>query len=217
MKRAIFTSAIIILLTAAIGIGLWANGFPPEQEGLSEGASALRGEITRPLFWAGLSALVSSVVIYVKRHQLRANAGKAQFVTMVGTQTPALAILLIQILVALKLYGLVDGDMGQVIFFYFLAGFFLLMGNYIVTAPYQSRIGYRTEATLSDERVWIRAHRFLGRSLMLATLISLPLPLFVEGQNAQWVLIGLVFAMKGLTWLHARRMATQISLRHTPG
>lgn len=217
MKRAMFTSAIIILLTAAIGIALWANGFPPEKEGLSDGASALRGTITHPLFWAGISLVVSSFVIYIKRHQLRANAGKAQFVTMVGTQTPALAIILVQILAALKIYGFVDADMGQVIFFYFLASFFLLVGNYIVTAPFQSRIGYRTEATLSDERVWIRTHRFLGRGLMLTTLVCLPLPYVLQGQHAQWVLIGLVFAVKGATWLHARRMATQISLRRTPG
>jgi len=215
MRRTIILSAIIISLTAAISIGLWLSGYPPEKEGLSDAAIATRAKMSTPLFWAFISSFITTAVIWAKRNQLNTATGKPLFLAQIGSVTPALAILLLQILILLKFYGLLDEGGSNIVFFYFIAAFFMFAGNYIVTVPFQSRMGFRTQATLSDATIWARTHRFLGRSLMLAALISLPLPLLIDGQYAQWILIGMVFFMKALTWRHARHLAMQISLRHS--
>lgn len=213
MKQSFYTTAAIALVTAVIGIVLWANGFPPEKEGLSETSLQVRAVVTFPLFWAGFCLVTTLPLIWFKRGRLTAPAGKASRIPAFSVQLPALAGLLFQILIPLDVYDIVGTAGTHTIFFYFIAAAFFLMGNYIATAPFGSKIGFRNKATLSDQTVWARTHRFLGRSLVLTTLVALPLPFIIDGQIAQWALIGLIMVMKAIAWLHARQLAARQTLR----
>ncbi|MEP3051558.1 MAG: SdpI family protein [Erythrobacter sp.] len=215
MKFSIVTAVFLTALTAAIGIYLWANGFPPEKVGLSPGKQQLREIVTFPLFWAGLTGSISGFLIWFKRHSLSATGIKANLIPKVGVQMPALIGLMSQIYVALDLYGYTDGNGFQIAFFYLFSGFVLVMGNYVVTAPFGSRVGFKTKATLSDKTIWARAHRLLGRNLVFAAIVTLPLPFLIPGQIALWVLLGLLCVIKVATWIHARQLAAQMSLRKT--
>jgi len=213
MKKSILTSAIIIMVTAAIGVILSINGYPPEKEGLSEPAMQIRRVVTYPLFWAGFSAALAPIFIWLKRRQLDDPADKASRIPLIGAQIPAIVGLLFQILIPLGLYDVISKAGSLTIFFYFLSAIFFVIGNYVATATFGSRIGFRSPATLSDEKVWIKTHRFLGRNMVLLVLITLPLPWLTSGQTAQWLLLGSVVCLKGVTWLFARRLAARQKLR----
>ena len=213
MKRSFCITAAISLLTAIIGIALWLNGYPPEKEGLSESAQQARAIMTFPLFWAGLGLLITLPLVWFKRERLAAPAGRASLIPAVFVQTPAIASLILQVLLPLDLYDIIGTGGTHVVFFYFFAAAFFMMGNYVATVPFESKIGFRTQATLSDQTVWLRTHRFLGRSIVMTTLITLPLPIILHGQTAQWILIGLVMLIKATAWLHARQLTARLSLR----
>lgn len=209
MRKSILTSAVIILITAMTGVSLWMTGYPPEKEGLSQSAQQIRDLVTFPLFWAGFSTVFASIFIWFKRERLEEPAGKAGRIPAMGVQLPALLGLLFQILVPLDLFDVVSKAETMAIFFYFLSATFFTIGNFIATVPFESKIGFRTSATLSDKTVWSKSHRFLGRNMVILALITLPLPWMTSGLTAQWLLIGLVTGLKGLTWLFARRLAAR--------
>lgn len=215
MRKITFSAFAIISLTAAIGIALWLAGFPPERTGPAETKSIAHQIVTFPLFWAGLSTAITVPVFYFKRRQLQANAGKAQRLPTIGAVTPALAILLCQILSPLTAYDVLSDSASNLVFYYFLTGFFLVIGNYIVAAPFESRIGFRNKATLSDPVVWMRTHRFLGQGLVAVALLGVPLPFVLGADNAMWGLIGLVLINKAVSWLYARKLAMQLTLRRS--
>lgn len=215
MKRSFTITALLTLITATIGIVLWTNGYPPEKASLSETRTQLREIVTFPLFWAAFGAILSALFIWLKRHRLAEAAGKASRIPAVGVQLPALFALLFQILIPLKLYEMIGTNGSQTIFFYFLSIVFFTIGNFIVTAPFRSKIGFRTPATLSDQMIWTRVHRALGRGLVVIAILTLPLPwLLTDGFTAQWVLIGIVASFKATIWLYARRLAAQSKLRN---
>ena len=212
MKQSFFVTASITMLTAAIGMILWMYGYPPQTEGSPETSIQIRAVVTAPLFWATFGAVLSACAIWFKRHRLAEPAGKASRIPAIGVQLPALLGLLFQILIPLDLYDVIGKEGGQIAFFYFISAVFILIGNYVATAPFGSKIGFRTAATLSDEVIWTKSHRFLGRNLLMAVVVALPLPWLIPGQAAQWVLIGLVACLKAATWLYARRLAARKKL-----
>ncbi len=213
MKRSLTIALCITAVTAAIGIVLWLNGYPPEKEGLSDLAAQIRAFATLPLFWAGLGLAGSGAMIWLKREKLAEPAGKAGRIPAIAVQLPAILGLLAQIVLPLDLYEMIGSAGSHTVFFYFIAAIFMVMGNYIATAPFGSRIGFRTAATLSDQIVWTKTHRFLGRNLVFLAIITLPLPWLMDAQIAQWVLIALVVCLKATSWLHARRLSAQQKLR----
>ena len=215
MRNTVLAAIAIISLTAAIGIALWVTGFPPERTTPDAAKGLAQQIVTFPLFWAGLSTLITVPVLYFKRRQLRADAGKAQRLPAIGAVTPALAILLCQVLSPLTAYDVLSDSASNLVFYYFLTGFFLVMGNYIVAAPFESRIGFRSKATLSDPVVWMRAHRYLGQGLVAIALLGVPLPFVLGADNAIWGLVGLVLINKAITWLYARKLALQQTLHRS--
>ncbi len=215
MRKSLFTAAIIVALTACIGITLWANGYPPEKVGLTEAKSQIRSIVTFPLFWAGFGLLLTGLAIWIKRERLAEVSGKSALIPAMSVQFPALIGLLMQVLIPLDLYDYIGSDGSQIALFYFIALAIGLIGNFVVTVPFQSKVGFRTAATLSDHTVWTKTHRMLGRRLVAIVLVTLPLPFLVGGQIAQWILIGLVCALKAVTWLQARQLAARQSLRRS--
>ena len=217
MKQSIRISALITMVTAAIGVILWFNGYPPEKEGLSEGAAQLRAIFTFPLFWAGAGLALGLTYIWFKRDKLAEQAGKAGNIPAFAVQLPALLALMFQILFPLDIYGVVESSGGgQVVMFYFMTALFLVVGNFIVAAPFGSRIGFRTAATLSNEKVWSKVHRTVGRNLVLIALITLPLPWFIDPQIALWIMIGLVACAKFIAWTYARRLVARVQSASQP-
>ncbi len=215
MRQSLFTAAIIVALTACIGITLWANGYPPEKAGLTEFKSQMLSVITFPLFWAGFGLLLTVPTIWFKRRRLAETSGKAAILPALSVQLFALAGLLMQVLIPLDLYGFIESEGSQIAFFYFIALAFGLIGNFVVTVPFEGKVGFRTAATLSDHTVWTKTHRMLGRRLVTIVLVTLPLPFLVGGQMAQWILLGLICALKALTWLQARQLAARQNFRRS--
>ena len=93
--------------------------------------------------------------------------------------------------------------------------FFLVMGNYIVTAPFEARIGFRTKWTLSDPVVWAKTHRFLGRNLVFGALLTLPLFAVIDADYVLYAPIVFAVLLKGIAWLYARSLSQRLALRNT--
>lgn len=54
---------------------------------------------------------------------------------------------------------------------FIVAGMFAFIGNYMGKIRYNFAIGLRTPWTLSDERVWDKTHRFLGRAMVAGAVL----------------------------------------------
>ena len=115
MRQSLFTAAIIVALTALIGITLWANGYPPEKVGLTEAKSQIRSIVTFPLFWAGFSLLLTGLAIWIKRERLAEVSGKSASIPAMSVQFPALIGLLMQVLIPLDLYDYIGSDGSQIL------------------------------------------------------------------------------------------------------
>ena len=115
-----------------------------------------------------------------------------------------------QILVPLIAHDVVSKGNANIVFVAAIAMFYLVVGNVIGLAPYESRMGLRNRWTLSDPEVWRRTHRFLGRNLVIATLISAPLSLILVPANAQWTVLGAAFLVKAASYLYARSIALHL-------
>ncbi len=214
MKRTIYIAAGIIALTAAIGTALWATGYPPPRDGLSDGKTLTRTIISFPLFWAGISTLITVPIVLFKAEGFRTATGKTRALPQIGVLMPSIAVLLMQIIVPLDVYDLISEKAGDLGFFGLITVFFLLIGNYIATVPFESRYGFRSKATLSDSVVWAKTHRLLGRNIVLTSLLMIPVAFVIDTQIAQWTQIGLVMLMKALAFIYARQLAARTRLRN---
>lgn len=214
MTRTYYLAAALLGLSALISIVLWANGYPPAWEtDKGETIALLRSILTAPLALASIGAVITIPIAYSKRHYVT-KAGKASALPAMGVLAVPVSTLALQALLPLMLYDLVADDFSQLLFLGLLATFFLIMGNYIVTAPPDAGIGMRNKWTLSDPVVWTRTHRAFGRNLVMAALLIPPLGFLIDPRHAQWVLIGTVMSLKAVAWLHARHLAMQHALRN---
>ena len=212
MKQAIVNSAVIIGLTALAGIAFWIQGIPDLEADHSAAKKVLRSIVTFPLFWAGLSTLVMVPRIWLKRVKLQDTTKKFGRIVALGVQVPALLFLCAQILIPLKFNRVLSVGMMDLLFFYFLVGVLTVIGNSLPTVPFGNRIGFRTTATLKDPIVWSKVHRFLGHNVMLAGLLSLALPLFIEARYATWIFVGILASIKAVAWVYARRLGAYANL-----
>jgi len=216
MKRIIYIVAGLIALTAVIGTALWANGFPPPKEGLSETKAMLRAIVTFPLFFAGLSTLVSVPILLLKAGRYNSMTGKARILPKISMLAMPMLMLFVQIIMPLDLYDMVSEKAADLMFYGFMTGFFLLIGNYLVTVPFESRMGFRTKAALSDPVIWMKTHRFLGRNIVIMSLLMIPTGVLTNTDAAQWGLIVVVMLIKGIAYIYARQLAVRAALRNTP-
>ena len=159
MNRTYVIAAGLLGLAAAISIGLWMTGFPPEWDtDKGERISSVRNFLTTPLAIVGVGTVLSAVIAWFKRGRLT-ESGKVKRIAMMGVLFMPILTLFLQIVMPLMIYDVID-DRGAD---YALAGlmvlFFLVMGNYIVTAPFEGRIGFRNKWTLSDPVIWSRTHK----------------------------------------------------------
>lgn len=213
MKNILYTVIGIIALTAVIGIALWMSGFPPPKSGQSENEELLRTIMTFPLFWASLATILTVPIIFFKSERLQKANGKAKTLPRVAMIMPAITMLLAQIIVPLDIYDIISEKSGDIAFFGFIAFFFLIVGNYVATIPFESPLGFRSKATVSSPAVWTKVHRFVGRNIVIMTLLVIPLAFIINVETAQWLLIGLVVCTKAIAWIYARQLAGRIILR----
>ena len=207
MNRTLNIAAILIGLTALIGIGLWMYGFPPPSDDPAKQASTVRKIVSFPLFWAGFATLVMGIIVTTKQRNF--TGSKSDALPAAGILTIPAMCLLVQIMAPLAAYGIVSDVGVQAAVLVALAFFFLIVGNYIVTVAPDSRMGIRNRWTLSDPSVWTRTHRFFGNRLVVVTLLVTPVAFVIAPKIAPYVLIGAVLMLKGVTWLYARSLARQ--------
>jgi len=212
MKKIVHTAIVIVLTTALIGTLHWASNGSAKVAEDAATTSSLQAINRFPLFWAGISALITTMLISAKRRQLIGHGGKASRISTIGVLTPAIACLIAQICIPLLDNEFIERASVHLVFFYFITGFLLIMGNYLVTVPFESPIGFRTKATLSDATVWVRTHRAFGHNLVVVALICLPLPFILEGRLSMWSLLGIVATTQLIAWFHARQLAARLKI-----
>ena len=215
MNRITYITVLLIGVTASIGVFLWANGFPPEAEALSGFAAKARPVISFPLFWAGLSTALSVPILLLKAKRFNAAAGKAKMLPQIGMLAVPITMLFAQIIIPLDMYDLISDKTADLAFYGLITAIFMLLGNYVVTLPFQSPLGFRTKATLSDSAIWTKTHRLLGRNMVLISLLMIPTAIVVDTRAAQWALIALLFVIKGTAYLYARQLSAQLTMRST--
>lgn len=213
--RTYLTAAGLLGLAAAISLGLWINGFPPEWEtAKGENISNIRAFLTMPLGIVSVGTILTVLVGWTKRDRLAEN-GKAKRITSIGILFMPVLTLCLQIAMPLALYDVIGSGDLEIAFLLLVAAFFLGVGNYIVTAPYRSRIGLRNKWTLADQTVWARTHRFFGRSLVAGIFLILPVCLIIGGEYATYGLVGVALVLKCVAWLYARALSQKLALRST--
>jgi len=216
MTRITYITAFLIGITALIGTCLWVNGFPPEKEGLSDFALKARQVITFPLFWAGLSTAISVPILRFKAKRLNSATGKARMLPQIAMLAAPITMLFAQIMIPLDFYNLISEKSVDLGFYGLITAFFLLVGNYVVTIPFESRLGFRTKATLSNSAIWTKSHRFLGRNIVLISLLMIPTAIVTSTDAAQWALVAMIFLIKAFTYIYARQLSTRATLHSTP-
>lgn len=215
MNRTYWTAAGLLGLAGAISLGLWGAGFPPEWDtDKGETVSAVRSFLTTPFAIVGVGTGLTLLVAFLKRGALNV-PGKARSIAVMSVLFMPVLTLFLQVMMPLALYDVIGAGGIETLFLLVVAAFFLAMGNYIVTAPYQSRMGLRNKWTLADPAIWARTHRFFGRSLVAGTLLMLPACLLIGGEYATYGLVGAVIVLKLFAVLYARTLSQKLALRST--
>jgi len=127
-----------------------------------------------------------------------------------------ITMLFAQIMIPLDFYNLISEKSVDLGFYGLITAFFLLVGNYVVTIPFESRLGFRTKATLSNSAIWTKSHRFLGRNIVLISLLMIPTAIVTSTDAAQWALVAMIFLIKAFTYIYARQLSTRATLHSTP-
>ena len=72
-----------------------------------------------------------------------------------------------------------------------VAGAFAFIGNFMGKIRYNYAIGLRTPWTLSDERVWDKTHRFLGRAMVAGAVLLLAAAFLTPASRMgdDWILV----------------------------
>lgn len=215
MNRTVKIASLMILVTALIGVGLWAFGYPPPSDDPIKQASTVRAVVTSPFFWAGSGGIITALIVAMKKRNF--SGAKSDALPATGIlMIPALALMM-QILAPLVAYDMISDVGVQGFVLGALALFLLIVGNFIVTVAPGSRIGIRNRWTLSDPNVWIKTHRFFGPRLMLTVLVVTPAAFFINAGKAHYILLAAVILLKGVTWLYARGLARKSAFHARPG
>jgi len=215
MNRAYWQAASLLGMAALISSFLWLYGFPPEWDlDKGENVSAIRVFLTTPFSIVAVGTCLTVLAAFGKRDKL-GTSGKTQRIALTSFLLIPVLTLFLQAIMPLLLYDVIGENGADLIFFLIPVSFFLIMGNYIVTAEYDSRIGLRNKWTLSDPIVWARTHRFFGRSLVTGALLTVPLALFIKSEYATYTLVGIAISLKFFAYLHARSLGQRLALRNT--
>lgn len=166
----------------------------------------LRAVLTGPFGLSLLGVAITIPLAIYKRPRLATNE-KANSITEAAILFVPTLILGLQVIIPLRLYGLIQSNIGQLMLFVLATVFFLTIGNTIGTTKYESPIGLRNKWTLSDPAIWVRTHRFLGRSLIAGTIVIIALSTMIELKLATFLLGATAMTLKGFAWLYARSLA----------
>jgi len=212
MTRTYWMAASILGLAAMISLGLWVSGFPPEWDlDKGESVSGVRMFLTAPMRIVAVGTVLTIIVALSKRQF--SNEGKAGRLSVTAVLFTPILTLFLQVAMPLMIYDVIGENDADVALGLLVAGFFLIMGNYIVTAPFGGKVGFRNQWTLSDPRIWARTHRFLGRSLVLGTLMLIPVFLLLKPSFAIYAPLFLALPLKGVSWLYSRSLSQRLGLR----
>lgn len=213
MRQTTITALALLALTAILGLAIsYSGGYPP-RDNLAGLKADLYQVITFPLFFAGIGTLITVPMIVAKREHLSAEQSKTRMIPTIGILLTPFLMLMLQILMPLEAFDIITDASSDLIFYGFIVLFFAVLGNYVVTIPPGSRLGFRNRWTNSDVSVWTRTHRFLGTNIMLTALVLGPAAAFLDRENANLIFIGGIGLIKGISYLYARRLGKQLILR----
>lgn len=135
-----------------------------------------------PKFWPviipAFGMIMTIPIIIIRRATIRQNLtspviAKSEIRLAVALLLGPFLALLLQIYIGLDHFGLSTKERmlkGLAVLDF---SYFLVMGNYMSTLPVNSKGGFRTPWTMRSQSVWIKTHRFLGRSLTAISAAAL--------------------------------------------
>jgi len=217
MKKITNSAAGLLLLTAIISVVIAVMGGYPPRGSLTGTRATLYGIITAPLFLAALGTLVTVPIIMVKRSRSEPITGKSRVLPAIGILWVPLMFLLMQILLPLEAFDVISDASSDLIFHGLFTLFFIVIGNYVVTVPVGSRMGFRNHWTLLSPAIWTKTHRFLGLNLIITALVVGPAAALIDRENAMFILVGAILLVKATTYLYARALGRKMSLRPYEG
>ena len=91
--------------------------------------------------------------------------------------------------------------------FVLIGGLFIVLGNFMPIIPPNRWIGIRVPATLRDERVWWRVHRFSGPLWVAGGAFVIAASLFVSETVMTFVLVGTALALAVICTVYASRIS----------
>ena len=104
-------------------------------------------------------------------------------------------------------WGTWRGELVNIqIMFFLLGGLFIVLGNFMPVIPPNRWIGIRVPATLRDERVWWRVHRFSGPLWVAGGAFIIAASLFVSETAMAFVLVGTALILAVICTVYAYRV-----------
>lgn len=207
MSNSLKPAIAIIVLTVVIGTALWLTGIRPVPDSPDGAQGSLRAFLNFPLAWTVVGGSLLALAVAMKSRNF--SGGKSDAIPAMTILTGPLAALICQILVPLIAHDMVSKGQANMVFVAAIALFYLVVGNVIGLAPFESRLGLRNQWTLSDPDIWRRVHRFLGRNLVISTLFATPVALLLVPGKAQWMVLGAAFLVKAASYQYARILGLQ--------
>jgi len=192
MRIIVLAAALLITLASLLGFWLKAQGL--EKIG---SISTSFWPIVFPAFGLFFTILIAGINRKILRHSWTSQTIPKPLIR------PAIALLygpvlafIIHSFIALKYLGISNPNQMMVGFAILQIAFFFCMGDYATTIPVGSPGGFRTPWTLKENRVWTKTHRYIGRGLLMVTILSLLTLIFINAKYALFLNIAGVIGTK---------------------
>ncbi|PHR91257.1 MAG: hypothetical protein COA69_12155 [Robiginitomaculum sp.] len=208
MNRTLYLAIAIIALTAAISITLSLIGYPLPADGIQ---TLTRRIVTTPLLWAIFSAAMTAYAVSIVNKKPAQITGKSKMISNIKILYFPLLFLCVQVLLPLKIHGVIGGDAMQYVMFAINLTFFMSIGNYVSTVKPNGLGGLRTQWTLADPVVWAKTQRFYGRGIVMSSLAAIPLAFFGKPEMALWALVAGFMAALIISRAYSHRIANEKS------
>ena len=209
MKHPARIVAAITLVTASIGIALWASGYPPPREGLEGWRMTAHTVLSWPLTFALLGLVLAVPCLYFKRNQPGIWETKQGRLALVAVLANPVIMLFMQIEFPLKRLDIISDYTGDLTFLIIQTFLLILFGNYMAVQQPGSPQGLRNRWTLASDAVWTKTHRFFGTALIVSLLVAAPLAGFLIREDAVYIVAATTVFVWLLSMLHSWRLSTQ--------
>lgn len=209
MKRYVFASILILLVTT--GLGFWMQSVGIVDPNVGPASLAVSMNLTSSLWpvvypLGGLVILTLNLVFKwsaIVSLWGEKSIGKAGVITAFGLMFGPLLALLMQSFVGLHSLNLI-GPQGMMLGIAILQTvFFLTFGNYVAAARHDVGGGFKTRWTKQSDIVWKKTQRFLGHGVTLASVMALLSLFFAQPKAVIYAHVVAILSMKVIATIYS--------------